>query len=128
MLQVQGGVLPTSLRVPRQRLLPIEYLVVWHAQSVGRKPLGEPALRRALSELLHLFSACPGMAGQICEHLQAESSGSSTGRFSARVRTYLGEIAERWAAGESPEAVADFLATTVKQSNLQEERWSRVGF
>lgn len=125
---VQGGLLPTVLRVPQQHLMPIEYLVVWHAQSAGRKPLGEAALRRALSELLHLFSASPGMACQTREHLRAASDGGTAGKFSARVRSYLGEIADRWAAGEAPEAVVEFLAATVKQSNLQEDRWGRVGF
>jgi hypothetical protein len=103
-----GGVLAGHFlgSSPRKTFGPIEYLTAWLCQGTQRTRLGEAAYADALARLIDLVNCSSDARARYPAKLEAESRNELEGAYTQATRQCLADVAARWRANESPEAIA----------------------
>lgn len=92
---------------PQRLLGPVEYLTVWHLQRTQRMSLGAEAFRTTLARLISLLNHSEDARTLYPQKLAADAQSEMEGAYTRTTRDRLAAIAAAWAAGRSPEEVAD---------------------
>ena len=102
---------------PRRQLGPVEYLTVWHLQRTQRTALSEDSCRRCLERLIALFNRSEDARLLYPQKLAADAQNELEGAYTRFTRERLAAIATRWAAGDSPEQVAQAAVEAAPDSD-----------
>ncbi len=92
---------------PRRMLGPVEYLVVWHLQRTQRTALSVEAFRTSLARMIGMLNRSEEARALYPQKLAADAQNELEGAYTRATRDRLAAIAAAWAAGESPERVAE---------------------
>ena len=92
---------------PRRMLGPVEYLVVWHLQRTQRTALSAEGFRTSLARMITMLNRSEEARTLYPQKLAADAQNELEGAYTRATRDRLAAIAAAWAAGESPEQVAE---------------------
>lgn len=92
---------------PRRMLGPVEYLVVWHLQRTQRTALSAEGFRTSLARMIAMLNRSEDARSLYPQKLAADAQNELEGAYTRATRDRLAAIAAAWAAGESPERVAE---------------------
>ncbi|MGY0612610.1 MULTISPECIES: hypothetical protein [unclassified Luteimonas] len=92
---------------PRRMLGPVEYLVVWHLQRTQRTALSADGFRSSLARMITMFNRSEEARTLYPQKLAADAQNELEGAYTRATRDRLSAIAAAWAAGETPERVAE---------------------
>ncbi|WP_133000177.1 hypothetical protein [Luteimonas arsenica] len=92
---------------PRRMLGPVEYLVVWHLQRTQRTALSPDGFRTSLARMIAMLNRSEDARSLYPQKLAADAQNELEGAYTRATRDRLAAIAAAWAAGESPERVAE---------------------
>ncbi|MEN1928777.1 hypothetical protein WCE37_07245 [Luteimonas sp. MJ250] len=95
---------------PRRMLGPVEYLVVWHLQRTQRTALSVDGFRSSLARMITMFNRSEEARTLYPQKLAADAQNELEGAYTRATRDRLSAIAAAWAAGETPERVAEAAA------------------
>jgi hypothetical protein len=103
-----GGVMAGQFigSAPRKTFGPIEYLTAWLCQGTQRTRLGDASYADALARIVEIVNLNRDAKARYPVKLEAQARNELEGVYTQATRQCLADIATRWHANETPQAIA----------------------